>query len=147
MSFDLGELRDRNADLSVEIAAPEDGEKRVVVEAASAATLLDRLRAEAGEAPLRLIDLTAIARQGTRSLEIVYRLATADRSDSLRIHARLDRADPTLASVTSAWPAAVWLEREVFDLFGIVFKGHPDLRRILLEPGFEGAPLRGEERR
>jgi len=51
-------------------------------------------------------------------------------------------AAPALDSVVRLWPAARWLEREVFDLFGIRFRGHPDLRRILLEPGFAGAPLR-----
>jgi NADH-quinone oxidoreductase subunit C len=49
---------------------------------------------------------------------------------------------PTVDSVVGLWPAAAWLEREVFDLFGIHFRGHPDLRRILLESDFEGAPLR-----
>jgi NADH:ubiquinone oxidoreductase subunit C len=49
---------------------------------------------------------------------------------------------PSVDSVVALWPSAAWLEREVFDLFGIRFRGHPDLRRILLDAGFDGAPLR-----
>lgn len=54
---------------------------------------------------------------------------------------RVSESDP-VESVTGLWPAANWLEREVFDLFGIKFTGHPDLRRILLGSDFKGAPLR-----
>jgi NADH-quinone oxidoreductase subunit C len=98
----------------------------------------------------RLVDLTAIDRGGEQArFELVYRLQSVERGSSLRIHVRVEGAQgesadaaPFVDSVTSLWPAANWLEREVFDLFGIRFKGHPDLRRILLDEGFEGAPLR-----
>jgi len=54
----------------------------------------------------------------------------------------VDGADPWVHSVFGVWRAADWLERECFDMFGIVFKGHPDLRRILMYDSFEGYPLR-----
>ncbi len=54
----------------------------------------------------------------------------------------VDRAEPKLPSVSSVWPAADWHEREAFDLYGIVFTGHPDLRRILTDYGFVGSPFR-----
>ena len=68
---------------------------------------------------------------------------------SIRHNARLrlrahcaDDALPVIASLTSVWPSANWFEREAFDLFGIVFEGHPDLRRILTDYGFVGHPFR-----
>lgn len=60
----------------------------------------------------------------------------------LRLKVRIPGADARLASVTPIWPAANWLEREVFDLFGLVFDGHPDLRRILMTDDWQGHPLR-----
>jgi NADH-quinone oxidoreductase subunit C len=60
----------------------------------------------------------------------------------LRLKVRVPRAEASVPSVTSVWPAAGWLEREVFDLFGIAFEGHPDLRRILMPEDWQGYPLR-----
>jgi NADH-quinone oxidoreductase subunit C len=60
----------------------------------------------------------------------------------LRVKVRVPGADARIASVTSIWPTAAWPEREVFDLFGLQFDGHPDLRRILMPEDWEGFPLR-----
>ncbi len=61
----------------------------------------------------------------------------------LRLHVPVeDETSPEVDSLTSLWPAANWLEREVWDMFGIGFRGHPDLKRILMYEGFEGHPLR-----
>jgi NADH-quinone oxidoreductase subunit C len=60
----------------------------------------------------------------------------------IRLKAGLPAADPTIASLSGVWKNAAWLEREVFDMFGVRFDGHPDLRRLLLYDGFEGHPLR-----
>jgi NADH-quinone oxidoreductase subunit C len=74
--------------------------------------------------------------------ELNYHLVSISRRDKLRLRVRLTGKDPVVDSLVSLWPGANWLEREVFDLFGIRFTGHPDLRRILLPDDWEGYPLR-----
>jgi NADH-quinone oxidoreductase subunit C len=74
--------------------------------------------------------------------EVVYLLRSMKTKDLLRLKTSLPGASPRISSVFSVWKAADWMEREAFDLFGIVFEGHPDLRRILLTPEWEGYPLR-----
>jgi NADH-quinone oxidoreductase subunit C len=82
------------------------------------------------------------ARDGRR-YAVVYHLLSVERNLRLRLRTfALDDDMPVLASVTEIWPAANWYEREAFDLFGIVFDGHPDLRRILTDYGFVGHPFR-----
>jgi len=74
-------------------------------------------------------------------LETVYHVRSIVRGQLLQIKVRLDHKKPELDSVVSVWPTANWLERETYDLFGIKFAGHPDLRRMLLDDDFEGYPL------
>jgi len=74
--------------------------------------------------------------------EVNYHLLSLDRRERLRLKLRVAGNDPTVPSVTSIWPTANWHERENFDLFGIHFEGHPDLRRILMPDDWEGHPLR-----
>jgi len=74
-------------------------------------------------------------------LEVVYHVRSIVRGQLLQIKVRLDQEKPELDSVVSVWPTANWLERETYDLFGIKFAGHPDLRRMLLDDDFEGYPL------
>ena len=73
--------------------------------------------------------------------EVVYQLLSLTKNHRLRIQVSTDEATP-VPSVTSLWPVAGWLEREVFDMYGVGFAGNPDLRRILTDYGFEGYPLR-----
>lgn len=73
--------------------------------------------------------------------EVVYHLYSTTRHEWLRIKVRVN-ADQEVASVTPVWPGANWYERETFDLFGIRFAGHPDLRRIMMPDDWEGHPLR-----
>ena len=72
----------------------------------------------------------------------VYHLLSVSRNQRLRLRVFLDDALPVVDSVVDVWPSANWFEREAFDLFGIVFEGHPDLRRILTDYGFIGHPFR-----
>lgn len=74
--------------------------------------------------------------------EVVYLLHSVKDAARLRLKVRLSGEKPVVESVTSVWPGANWYEREVFDLFGITFENHPDLRRIMMPEGWEGHPLR-----
>jgi len=73
---------------------------------------------------------------------VVYHLCSLRDRRRLRVRVPVPEGDPSIDSIVELWPAANWAEREVFDLFGIRFKGHPDLRRILNPDDFEGHPLR-----
>lgn len=74
--------------------------------------------------------------------ELNYHLLSLTRRERVRLKVRLNEADPVAPSVVSIWKGANWHEREAFDLFGIRFTGHPDLRRILMPNEWEGYPLR-----
>jgi NADH-quinone oxidoreductase subunit C len=88
-----------------------------------------------------LSDLTCVHYPDRRQtpFEIVYNLFSIESNERVRLKAVVK---DSVESVTSVWPAANWLEREVFDLFGVTFTNHPDLRRLLLPPDWEGYPLR-----
>ena len=88
-----------------------------------------------------LLDLTAV--DYLDHLEVVYRLLSVKNNHSIVIKTRCyDREQPALPSVTSIWNGANLMEREVYDLLGIHFNGHPNMKRIFLWEGFEGHPLR-----
>jgi len=89
-----------------------------------------------------LTDLTAVDRYPAQPrFDVVYLLTSVEPPARMRLMVHL-AADQTAPSATSLWPGANWLEREAFDLFGIRFDGHPDLRRILMPDDWEGHPLR-----
>jgi NADH-quinone oxidoreductase subunit C len=108
--------------------------------------ILDALRTFRDDPVLALdalADLTAVDYLGREPrFEVVYLLNSLTHHHRLRVKAMLPGDDPSIASATPLWNAALWAEREVWDLFGIRFAGHPDLRRILMYPEFEGHPLR-----
>jgi NADH-quinone oxidoreductase subunit C len=91
-----------------------------------------------------LTDVTAVDYLGKKAdrYMMVYQLYSIPNKDRLRIKAPVSEADGKIQSATQVWETANWLEREVFDLFGITFENHPDLRRILMTPEWEGHPLR-----
>jgi NADH-quinone oxidoreductase subunit C len=74
--------------------------------------------------------------------EVVYQLHSLSRSERVRLKCKVSGAAPEIDSVTGIWRCANWYEREVFDMFGIVFRGHPDLTRILMPDDWNGHPLR-----
>ena len=96
-----------------------------------------------------LYDLTAIDEQARQHradqpaghFTIVYHLLSFERNTFIRLKVSLITIDSSIASITSVWPSANWYEREVYDLFGITFTGHPDLRRILMPKTWVGHPL------
>ena len=112
--------------------------------------VLRHLKTELEQPYEMLYDLTAIderIRDGRPSqpeadFSLVYHLLSFSRNEDLRLKVPLSEDDARMPSVTSVWPAANWYEREVWDMFGIRFEGHPNLRRILMPPTWEGHPLR-----
>jgi len=74
--------------------------------------------------------------------EVVYHLHSIERNERLRLKCRLGGVEPEIDSVAAVWPSADWYEREAFDLFGIRFRNHPSLRRLLMPEDWEGHPLR-----
>ena len=76
------------------------------------------------------------------NFEVVYHLYSIPHRHYVTLKVKLDKEKPSVASVTPVWKGADWQEREVYDMFGIEFEGHPDLRRILTDKDIEGFPLR-----
>jgi NADH-quinone oxidoreductase subunit C len=91
-----------------------------------------------------LSDITAVDYLGKKEprFEVVYHLLSLGRRRRVRVKVPVAESAPEVDSLVSLWRAADWLEREVWDMFGIRFRGHPDLRRILLYEEFRGYPLR-----
>jgi NADH-quinone oxidoreductase subunit C len=95
-----------------------------------------------------LMDLTAVdvskfpGREDGPRFEVVYHLYSVRHNHRVRLKVRVDEDDPVVPTAVGLWPIANWLEREIWDMFGIRFAGHPDLRRLLLYEEFVGHPLR-----
>ncbi|MDP1996547.1 MAG: NADH-quinone oxidoreductase subunit C [Gallionella sp.] len=151
MAADLSALRTSLTELLGDrLAGVEEslGELTVVVRAAEMLDTLKQLRDTAGFE--QMIDLCGVdylaygdgAWEGKR-FAIVYHLLSLAHNARLRVRIFAEEDDfPVLESVTDIWSCANWYEREAFDLYGIVFTGHPDLRRILTDYGFVGNPFR-----
>ena len=90
-----------------------------------------------------LTDLSGVDNFGEEPrFEVVYHLYQFEKGDTLRLKIRVSEDDLTVPSVINLWPTADWHEREAFDMYGISFTGHPDLRRILMWEGYPFFPLR-----
>lgn len=101
------------------------------------------LRTDAEMQFVHLCDATGVDRFPLEPrFEVNYHLVSLHRRERVRLKVRVSTADPVVESVTSVWPTANWHEREIYDLFGVRFEGHPNLRRILLPDDWEGHPLR-----
>ena len=87
-------------------------------------------------------DITAIDWPARKVIEVVYHVYSLVHRHGLVVKVETDRDKPTLATVDGVWKAATWLEREIYDLFGVNFEGHSDLRRILMPDDWVGYPLR-----
>lgn len=121
------------------------GEVTVDVDASRVRTLIRALRDDE-ELPFDfLVDITAVDYldydDGPR-YGLKYHLLSQSRNKRIRVSARVDDPDPRVRSLCDLWPSANWLEREVFEMFGIVFEGHPNLKRLLTPDYTEGHPLR-----
>jgi NADH-quinone oxidoreductase subunit C len=121
----------------------QHGDATAVVDAARIVETMRFLRDDPALAFDVLSDLTAVDWPGREPrFEVVYHLLSMDRRERLRIKAGVPESPAEIDSAAAVWPAANWLEREVWDMYGIRFRGHPDLRRLLLYEEFEGHPLR-----
>jgi NADH-quinone oxidoreductase subunit C len=119
------------------------GETTVVVPAEQLRRAAEYLAGEPSLGFSFLSDITTVDRYPIEPrFEVNYHLLSIERRERLRLKVRVAGSEPVVPSVTSVWPTANWHERENFDLFGMRFEGHPDLRRILMPDDWEGYPLR-----
>jgi NADH-quinone oxidoreductase subunit C len=119
------------------------GETTIVVPSELLRATAERCRGDAKLQYNLLTDATCVDRYPAEPrFELNYHLVSIPRREKVRLRVWLGGNDPVVDSLVAAWPGANWLEREIFDLFGIRFTGHPDLRRILLPDDWEGYPLR-----
>ncbi|NUB43470.1 NADH-quinone oxidoreductase subunit C [Fertoebacter nigrum] len=133
------EARRPNAVLSWSIS---HGELTLEVLAAQLVPLVDFLQTDGSCRFSTLVDITAIDHpERSQRFDVVYHLLSMYQNQRIRLKAAI-RADDMVPSIVTLHPSANWFEREVFDMFGILFAGHPDLRRILTDYGFRGHPLR-----
>ncbi len=137
----INALKSRIAGVSV---SEFRGQSRIVVPRGDALQALKFLKEERGFD--YLVDITCVDysnyRDATDRFGLAYVLAATHSNERLIIRVMLNEPDLSLPSVTPLWEAANWLEREVWDMFGIRFEGHPDLRRILMPEEFTAFPLR-----
>jgi len=117
------------------------GQLSVYIAGEQIVSVCDYLKSDRESSFNYLSDLTCVHYPERREapFEIVYNLFSIDENERVRLKVKTSSA---VESVTAVWPAANWLEREVYDLFGVTFTNHPDLRRLLLPPDWEGHPLR-----
>lgn len=136
-------LRQRFGDAVLHHAVMAGDEHVVYISVDRLLNVMGWLHSEPSEHYDYLVDLTAVDYGGGRPLEVVYQLWSIPHKRGLRVKVTLPLSALDVDSVYGIWKAADWLEREVFDLFGIQFRGHPDLRRILMPENYaEGHPLR-----
>jgi NADH-quinone oxidoreductase subunit C len=119
------------------------GDATAIVEPGQIVRVMTGLRDGEGLDFEMLTDLTCVDWLGEAPrFELVYHLYSVKRNHRVRVKARVAESPCVIDSVAGVYASANWMEREVFDLYGVRFAGHPDLRRILLYEGFDGHPLR-----
>ncbi len=123
----------------------EHGQETAVIKRESLLEIMRFLKNDPAMDFNMLMDLTAVdglEMNWQPRFEVVYHLYSLLKNHRLRIKVRVTLQDAVMPSLTPLWPIADWLEREVWDMFGIRFEGHPNLKRILMYEEFEGHPLR-----
>jgi len=118
------------------------GDLMIVARAADIVKVASFLRDDPGCRFVSIIDITAIDWPSRdKRFDVVYHFLSPTKNTRIRLKIETDEATP-VASITDIFPGANWFERETYDLYGVLFSGHPDLRRLLTDYGFEGHPLR-----
>ena len=141
----LAAIRSKFPNLVLE-AVENHGDPMIVVKKEGIKNIAATLKSDPAFGFNMLMDLAAVdylhwEEKGSR-FEVIYNLYSLPRNQRLFIKALVPETDPEIDSVTSVWPAADWYEREVWDMFGIRFNGHPNLKRILMYEEFKGHALR-----
>ena len=144
------ELTERLSINDFTVQPTRDGITTLWIPKQSLRAILCYLKLQAASPFILLFDLTAIdERQRTHRhglpdsvFTVVYHLLSFDRNEDIRLKVALSEAGLSLPTICDIWPSANWYEREVWDMFGIVFEGHPHLRRIIMPPTWQGHPLR-----
>ncbi|MCC7400088.1 MAG: NADH-quinone oxidoreductase subunit C/D [Chitinophagaceae bacterium] len=144
----ISELKNKFGEAILMVQPTRDEFPTVWVDAAHIAEVLKYLKNGISKPYKMLYDLTAIDEQAKvhkvhpgSKFTIVYLLLSFDRNNFIRIKVPLSSDKPSVTSITKIWPAANWYEREVYDMFGVNFEGHPHLRRILMPGTWKGHPL------
>ena len=141
-SVTLKKLTERFGDSIIETHSYR-GDDTAIVKKEDIVEICTFLRDDKGLLYNFMMDLTAVDYLGREPrFEVVYHLYSLKYNRRVRIKAGVPESDCSIDSIVPVWIAANWFEREAFDLYGITFKGHPDLRRLLLYEGFQGHPLR-----
>jgi len=125
------------SDLKAEVLEPY-----LTVDGASIVEICRFLRDRSGMDFEVLSDLTALDWPKEEKIQVVYHLFSYTHNHQIVLKVDLPRDNPKVATVESVWKVANWFEREVYDLFGVIFDGHSDLRRIMLPEDWTGYPLR-----
>lgn len=129
--------------LDPRICQKEQADRAAVdVPVAAIFSLMQTLYSDARLAFDMLLDHTAIDHLAQNRFELVYNLYSTTHGHYLMVTCDIERANPIAPTVSPIWPTAHWQEREVFDLLGVCYDGHTDLRRIFLEDNWQGHPLR-----
>ena len=132
-------VRQEEAIIDTQVA---HGELAVTVGPATIAKFIAFLKSDAACQFTTLIDVTAVDYpEREKRFDVVYHLLSMTQNQRIRVKVAV-REDDIVPSITAIHPSANWFEREVFDMYGVMFSGHPDLRRILTDYGFRGHPLR-----
>jgi NADH-quinone oxidoreductase subunit C len=138
----LALLRESFPEDILEISMPQ-GDATVSLRPDSLQRVMEFLKNDSRANYEVLLDVTAVDYQRRKPrYEVVYHLLSLATQHRLRIAVGVEEDNPTVDTLTGLWGSADWLEREVWDMFGIRFSGHPNLKRILLYEEFEGHPLR-----
>ena len=143
-SITLAKLRERFADSLIEIHS-NLGDDTAIIQPRVIVPVATFLKNDSDLDYNFLMDLTAVdcLHLGTKHrFEVVYHFFSLQKKHRVRIKVPLEARNPQVDSLVSLWPGADWYEREVWDMFGVKFRGHPNLKRILMYEEFEGHPLR-----
>ncbi len=129
----------------VESSHSQCGDQTVVLKKEGLLTVMKYVQHEPSLHFNMLMDLTAVdywAQLRKPRFDVVYHLYSTTKNHRLRIKVQVSEKECEVDSLTSFWPSANWFEREVWDMFGVKFKGHPNMKRILMYEEFKGHPLR-----